>query len=408
MNESDAPDISDQPSVNLLFVVPSLAFGGAERQLLELLRTLADRPYRTTVVYLTGYRFPGEQGFYEAVGRLPNVELMPIARDWKYDLLSPLMRLVTIIHMRDIEVVVGYLNLGAMLAILAGRLTGRPVIADSIRDCAPDRRPVLWICRRIQAWLADVLVSNSRAGFLVRFRYNRANFKVIPNGIDPSRFEAPQAELQEVRRRLGLGQFTFLVGMVASLTPYKDHEAFLAAAKLVSENRPDVGFVLVGDGPRRAVLEHRCQQLGLGARLVFTGARNDADKITQVLDVAVLLTNHRVIQEGLSNAVLEAMACGKPVIATYGGGTPEIITDGDTGFLVRDNDIGDIVSIILRLLMDDPLRQAVGTRAREIIAIHYSTNARRDAYESLFRSLARVPSGLPSGVRQLDSGGGVG
>ncbi len=392
------------PRTRLLFVIPSLAFGGAERQLVELLRLLSQGQYHSTVVYLTGYRFPGASGFYAEVSRLPNVDLVAVDRRGKYDLISPIRRLAGLIRERDIDIVCGRLNFGGMLGLVAGRLTGRPVIADSIRDCATDRTPILWTCRRLQARFADYVVSNSTAGFLVRFGGMRHNFRVIHNVVDPTRFTATETEKAALRKQLGLNRFRVIVGMIASMTTFKDHDAFLEVARIASESVPDAGFVMLGDGPRRAFLEERARQLGLDDRVLFLGARADADAVMQLIDISVLLTNFRIIQEGLSNAVLEAMACGKPVIATWGGGTPEAIENEVTGFLVRDNDVAETAAVLVRLLREPELRRSVGKRARQVVLSRFTPAAVCDSYKKLFVSLqekmASSSCSLPSRDRR--------
>ena len=184
-----------------------------------------------------------------------------------------------------------------------------------------------------------------------------------------------------------LSRFTHLVGMVATLSDFKDHAAFLQIAARVVAERPQTGFLVIGDGPNRAALEALSAQLGLDSNVVFTGYRPDVDTLTGLLDVACLFTNYRVISEGLPNAVLEAMACGVPVVATDDGGTVEILHDGVEGFLVAENDVEMSVRRILELLDDEELRHSMGQRGRAAIAANFSIGVCVSRYEALYHQL---------------------
>lgn len=373
--------------VRLLFIIPSLQFGGAERQLVELLRLLQGSPYHSTVAYLSGYLNDARGGFYAEVRSLRNVELVAVRRSNRLDVVGPVLELVRLARSRRSDIICGHLNFGSLLALGVGRLTGRPVIADAIKDCAPDKRLILRLSRWAEARFADYIVSNSRAGFDIRFPRFEPNFRVVPNVIDPSRFSGREAESAAIRRELGLDRFRQLVGMVASLTDFKDHQSFLRMAVHVRQVLPNTGFLVVGDGPRRLELESLAAQLGIADSVVFAGGRRDVDAITPMLDVACLFTNYRIIHEGLPNALLEAMACAKPVVATLGGGTPEAVTDGETGFLVRENAVHETAKVVSWLLADAATAQRIGERARDVVRERYSVSAQLAAYDAMFRNL---------------------
>ena len=131
------------------------------------------------------------------------------------------------------------------------------------------------------------------------------------------------------RRELALSPTAFVVGIVARLRPEKNHEILLrATARLVADNR-DVTICAVGDGPRRAYLEHLAKDLGVADRLVWAGERTEAGRLVTAFDIAVLCS----AWEGLPLAALEAMVAGVPVIATAVGGLPDLLVGG-AGVLV--------------------------------------------------------------------------
>ncbi len=375
-------------AVRLLFITPSLHSGGAERQLVQLVKRLDPERYAMTLATLTSRIGAGHAGFYAEVEDLPHVRLVELPRSGRLDVVGPLLALVRLIREERIEVIHSFLNLGSTFGMIAARLAGVPIVASSIRD-SRDAGLVYRLCRIAQARGTDFFVSNSEAGFDNRFARRRPNFRVIGNGLDMARF-TPRPEVEaRLRTQLGLARFRHLVGMVASLTEYKDHEAFIELAARVVARQPDTGFLVIGDGPRRADLEALCDRLGLGRQVIFTGFLKDVDALTGMLDVACLFTNYRVISEGLPNAVMEAMACGVPVIATADGGTLELMCDGVEGFLVRNNDSEVAGQRLLRLLDNAELRRTMGALGRQAMSERFSLEACVAAYEELYASCLR-------------------
>jgi glycosyltransferase involved in cell wall biosynthesis len=372
--------------IRLLLVTPSLCIGGAERQLVELLQNLDPQRYVITVAVFIGADQVSQKGFYQQVSDLPNVSLRVLNRRGRFDVFGPVLSLVQLIRSEQIQLIHTFLNLASTFGLLAAKITGVPIVASAIRD-SQDVSRIYRPCRVAQAWGSDVLVSNSAAGFNNRFRRWRANFKVIFNGIDLRRFEPRNELLANLREEFRLSRFDHLVGMVATVSDFKDHTAFLKVAAQVVSEMPRTGFLVIGDGPNRAAVEALSVQLRLGDNVVFTGYRHDVDVLTKLLDVACLFTNYRIISEGLPNAVMEAMACCIPVVATDDGGTVEIVSNGVEGFLVSHNDETIAADFVLRLLRDKSLRQSMGRLGRESIELKFSVAAFVSQYESLYQQL---------------------
>lgn len=372
--------------LRILFLAPSLQSGGAERQLVELLRQLDPQRYRMTLVTIDPPGADATRGFRADVQALPHVRLADLGREGRFDVIGPLRRLRRLLREERIEVMHPFLNLASMFALATSWRTGVPVVASAIRS-SRDPNLLYRLCVLAQAVGCDYLVSNSEAGFDNRFRRRRANFRVIGNGLDLARFAPRPEAAARLREQFGLGRFRRLVGMVATLSAFKDHEAFLDMAARVAEKHPDTGFLIVGDGPRRAVVEAYAARLGLAEKVVFTGHCREVDVLTGMLDVACLFTNHRIVDEGLPNAVMEAMASGVPVVATRGGGTPELMTDGVEGYLVTDNDIAASSARVLALLEDEQLRRTMGNAGRVRAERQFSLAACVAAYEALYASL---------------------
>jgi glycosyltransferase involved in cell wall biosynthesis len=181
-----------------------------------------------------------------------------------------------------------------------------------------------------------------------------------------------------------------LVGNVAALVPHKGQRHLIGAAARVVRRIPNARFLIVGEGELRPALERQIKDLGLERHVVLTGFRQDALGLMKSFDLSVMSS----ITEGLGSSVLEAMACGRAVVATRAGGLPEAVEDGETGLLVPPRDDAALEAAIVRLLEDAALRERFGRAGRARISQHFSvdhlvTETLR-VYESRLR--ARRPS----------------
>ena len=163
-----------------------------------------------------------------------------------------------------------------------------------------------------------------------------------------------------VREELGIPASAPVVGTVANLKAHKRLDSMIAAADIVRRQVPDVRFVIVGTGPLETALRDQAAREGLDRTVLFTGFREDAQRVASVFDVFALSSEH----EGLSIALIEAMALGKPAVVTRVGGLAEVVTDGVEGFHVPYNDQPALAGAIARLLGDPDLRATMGERGR--------------------------------------------
>ena len=185
-------------------------------------------------------------------------------------------------------------------------------------------------------------------------------FEVVPLGLDLERFLGAEPLRGQLRSELGLHAGP-LVGIVARLVPIKAHEVFLEAARAIADASPAARFVVVGDGERRAALEALARRLGLGDRVSFLGWRADLDRIYADLDVVVLCSRN----EGSPVSLIEAMAAGRPVVATAVGGVPDLVEDGVTGRLIPPDDGAALGRAVLEVLADPDRARALGEAGRQ-------------------------------------------
>jgi glycosyltransferase involved in cell wall biosynthesis len=242
---------------------------------------------------------------------------------------------------------------------------------------------------RLLARTSDCLVAVSEAvkAELVRQQVAPPDvIRVVPLGLELASFagELPRGRLREAAHVPG---DVPLVGIVGRLVPIKDVPTFLEAAQIVSQQSPKVRFAVVGDGEERAVLETRCRGLGLEERVYFHGWQRDMTSVHGDLDVVV----NASLNEGTPVALIEALAAGRPVVATEVGGTPDLLAGGAHGRLVPAGNAPALAAAILETLAtpDESLRRAREGR-RHVLARH-SVERLIDDMDRLYRDLLARP-----------------
>jgi len=204
----------------------------------------------------------------------------------------------------------------------------------------------------------------------------------IHSGVDRRRFLPKSSNSGTPFRNLGIADHQLIVGTVGWLLPIKGPMILLEAMSRICHERPDVDLVYVGKGDLRKNLESRVRQQGLSDRIHFMGWRKDVPNIMRHLDIFVLPS----LNEGMGRVLVEAMAAGKPIIASDVGGIPDLVTSGYNGLLVRAGDVQALYAAIKRLLGDRALRDELGKRGREFSS-HFSLKKMLSKIDALYASL---------------------
>lgn len=213
----------------------------------------------------------------------------------------------------------------------------------------------------------------------------------ICNAVNPSRFAIADPADGAAVRSLFPRPIGKVVMAVGRLSPEKGFDQLVQAAGIVCQQRDDVGFALIGDGPLSEVLRTQIGALGLSDRIVMAGFREDVD---QLLPYAACLVQSSHT-EGMPNVVLEAMAAAIPVVATAVGGTPELVADGVTGWLVPPANPRAIADRVLKVLGANGMSSPMGKAARQRVSEHFSFAAQALAYERLLSDLVRPQAAIP-------------
>jgi glycosyltransferase involved in cell wall biosynthesis len=210
----------------------------------------------------------------------------------------------------------------------------------------------------------------------------------IPNGVDFRRYER-SVDREAIRRQLGIRPDSLLIVTVGRLTTQKGHRYLITAAATVASRYPDAHFLFIGEGELKETLQAQAEALGISEHIHFLGIRNDVPDVLAVADLFVLSS----LWEGLSIALLEAMASSKPIVATAVSGTTQVMTHGETGLMVPPRDSRALADAIIQLLSDRAQARAIGQAAKQHIEVHYSAQRQADEHLALYRRLLAEATG---------------
>jgi glycosyltransferase involved in cell wall biosynthesis len=363
--------------LRLAFVITSMPVGGAETLLLNLVRRLDRVRIAPEIVCL---KEPGPLGEILA-------EEVPFSHSWlrsKYDI-SVLWKLSKHFRHRQIDAVV---TVGAGDKMFWGRLAAKAarvtVVGSALHSTGwPDGVGRL---NRMLTPITDVFiaVAQSHGQFMVDFeRFPAERVTVIRNGIDTDRFVPDPLHGLRLRQELGVPAESQLVGVVAAMRPEKNLPLFLEVAERVVEREPQVHFVMVGDGPERPAIEKLIATKGLQHRVHLLGSRSDTPRLLAAWDV-FLLTSHN---EANPVSILEALACGVPVVSTRVGSVAETVQDGKTGFTVDPGNAEAATERVRYLLAHPREGKKLGEAGRRLVQQTGSLSAMVAGYQDLIETI---------------------
>lgn len=351
--------------MKVLLLADSLGNGGAERQL-ALLATSFPPECQVRVWAMGG-------GYFEAHLMDRGVPVAVRPRRFRLDP-SPAAALLRELRSWRPDVVHAWGWMSALAATTLCHLLGTPVVNGIIRSGAMD--PDCARLRRLGLATSTLVIANSHAG-LAAWNVSASKGRVVYNGFDRSRL----AVAGEAVRPSGS---PFTVVMTGRMTPVKDYDVVLAAARLLSRESGSWRFLLVGDGPDRERLGREANDLLVARVVEFPQPGTEVLALVRESDVGVLMTNPRLATEGLSNSIMEYMALGLPVVCGEGGGNPELVLDGVTGFIVPPADPGSLADRLMYLRTHADKRREMGAAGRARILSSFSVAAMVDGMLSVY------------------------
>lgn len=285
-----------------------------------------------------------------------------------------------IVHCHDF-----YSNVFGALWARAARI---PVVIASRRwwHTLP-KRHMQWANRAADRLAHYVLTNSSTLAAALRDGEGHAaeRLLVLPNFVDDAAFAPmPLAERSAMLRAIGVPEGAAVVGCIARLVTVKDLPTLLHAAAELAPEHPDLHLVLVGDGACRGALETLAESLGIRHRVHFAGERPNTPNLHALFDVSVLCSR----SEGFPNTIIEAMAAGRPVVASAVGGCVEAVVHGETGLLVPPASPGDLAAAIGELLSSDVVRRRYGSAGRRRARTRYHAVRVIGQLEQMYETLA--------------------
>lgn len=365
--------------IKVLQLVEGFNFGGAETKLLELVKHTDKDRFDTTVISL------GLGNEIEDLFQQLDCRVMTFQRHKQVDF-QLLHRVRDFIRNENIDIVMTTLFYADVLGAMAGHSGGAKGVfswetISSPKWLVPHR---LWSYRyAIRRADKVISVSKATAKWLVEKRkVNPDKVLIIPYGVNLDKFNP---NIKSVKRRdIGLEQDDIVIGQVSRLNEQKGHTYLIDAAPAIIARQPRVKFVLVGDGPLRAELTKKIQDKGVEDHFVLLGFRQDVPELLPLFDVFTLPS----LYEGLPNVVLEAMACGLPVVATPVDGTKEAVIDQETGFLVPVGDTKQLAEKLLDVISNDDLKLKLGLAGRRRVEDDFSLDGQVKRFENLYKEYA--------------------
>jgi len=372
---------SDANRTHVVFSIDTMSVGGTEMNALRTAARLDRSKFKVTVVTLRGEGPLTER--YAEVG-------IPVRRFPIFSLFGPAtvrqaVQLARFLEQERVDVVHCHDQYSNFFTVASARLARVPVVLSSKRWLHSTL--AYRIVNGIGFRLSTRVLANSPAVASSLERDDRLASKrivIVPNFVDEAAFTAPtDAQQHDWRRELGLHDGARVVGIVASLLRIKDHGTLLRAASILRHRWPDVRVVVVGAGPELAPLQALAETLGVMGLVRFAGLRPQVPSFHYLFEVSTLCS----ISEGFPNTLVEAMAAGRPVVATDVGGVRDAVRHDENGLVVPARNPEALAAAIDALLADPERGQTMGARGRERARSEFSADAVIGRLERLYEQL---------------------
>jgi len=356
----------------VLIVISNLEFGGAQRQIVELVNNIDNGKFDIHVCSLSEYVPLAEQF-------IPTTELHIINKKAKFDF-SVVFKLARLIRKHRFDVIHSYLFDAEIAARLAGKLSATGIkILGSERNANYTLKTIQKRAYKLTGHLVSGIIANSQSGADYNAQQTglvESKYHVVYNGVDTKRFK-PQSK-QAVRAALNIDENTSLIGMFASFKQQKNHPFLIAALTELKHSHPDFKVLFVGDmlhgglhgsDDYYADIKQQIKQAGLAEHVIYLGNCDNIEEVYPACDFTVLPS----LFEGTPNVVLESMASGIPVIATRVSDNDKIIEHGISGHIVELNDVPMLTASIKQFLDDREYLAAIAIKARQTMEDKFSS-----------------------------------
>ena len=369
--------------INLLFIIDQLCeAGGAERCLINTIRLLPKDRFQCSLVTFKLDR----TGIF---GNLPcPVEVFPLGRTYDWNALRVAAQIRNLIRARNIDIVHTFFETADLWGGMVAKSAGNVRLVSSRRDMGILRRPKHGVAYRFLRPMFDLVLTVSeevRSFCLQTDGLPPGKVQTLYNGIELDRVSAARGT-DELRRVLKLENASHVVVTVGHVRRVKGIDIYVKAAAKVCKSFPRAQFLIVGDGSEHEYyqqMQELARSLEVGDNVRFLGPSEAVFSILKLSDVFCLPSR----SEGFSNALIEAMACGLPSVATRVGGNAEALEDGRSGFLVENEDVDAMAEKLQTLLRDPKLVCQMGKAAQKAVAERFSAAAMIEQLSGIYEGL---------------------
>ncbi len=372
--------------INILYITRSLELAGAERMVCDLASNLDPDKFKVTVC-----TFVKGSLMEEMIKR--GIEVILMERKFRYDP-TLVWRIARLISGKKINIIHSHMFQSSLYALPLVLLFKKLVFVISEHGGHLEisritrRRCFYEIIAKVSK--AVIVVSSALKDELSKiFRIPPEKIVVIYNGIEITKFDDNFDSLQ-TKRKIGLKLDTLVIGNVANLNPPKGHKYLLEAMPIVLHEIQNTKLIIIGDGALRSELENQTEKLRISENVIFLGRRNDIPELLSIMDVFVMpsITSG----ETFCIAAAEAMAMGKPVVASRIGGLPEVVADTKTGFLVPPKNPAALAAAIIKLLKDRKLALDMGQAGKKRVGQEFTLDKMVKRTEQLYENLVKAYS----------------
>lgn len=362
----------------ILHLITGLDIGGAEMMLLKTLPRMQDS-FDNRVCCIMGRGIMGQK--LEAAG----VPVYYLDLKNIFDFLV-ILRFKKVLQEFRPDILVTYLIHADLFGRIFGRIFGVKKIICSVRVKLIQAKyiPLLFLDALTFPFVDHYHFNSQTTADMYHslFFLPKRKITVIPNGIELEKYDI-SIDKGAKREELGLAKDKIIIGCVAKLRKQKGHKYLIEAFAEIARKRNDAILILVGDGAEKSNIENQINKLKIKDKVVLLGNRNDIPEILQVIDIFVLPT----LFEGMSNAVLEAMAGGKPIIATNIQENRELIRNGESGILFSTKNIRELSKILATLMENDSKRDLIARNAKDVAFSKYAINIITDSMTNFLKSI---------------------
>ena len=363
----------------ILYLSSSVNLWGARRSLLDILTHLDKKTFSPIVVCSSSGPLTEKLDEIKIPHRIIKMRLWRKGKYFPW-IPSTVIRLAKLIRKERISLVHSNSHSDAPYGILACRFRKTPVISH-VRDIIEPDKVGKYLLKHADRIIA---VSNASADAFKDMKNRDKKLMVINNSLDMNEFKVTE----DIRGELGISSDDIIIGIVGQISRLKGHDVFLRAASIILEKNKNVKFLVVGNIRRerdQELCEELINRLNIREHVVFTGYRQDIANIMSAIDILAFPT----LKESFGRSAIEAMALGKPVVASNVGGVPEIVIDGKIGILVSPGDAEELANGLLELITDKKKREDMGKEGFKVVREKFDIKDMMNRIENVYKELLR-------------------